>query len=137
MSENVPPYKNAETLATEGFEVHAPARADTSFTAKMYPPVPGFVPPDVPPEIRVEALSFGAYYLAVLRQEGQPDDILDGPDGKPQRFDSASHAIRAGKARLVPEAKALASASKTFGRDRRRELDEERERVFARFGDGR
>ncbi|WP_164748412.1 hypothetical protein, partial [Mesorhizobium sp. M1A.F.Ca.IN.022.05.2.1] len=94
---------------------------------------PRFVPPSVPPEIRVEALSFGTYYVAVFRRDGQPDETLDGPDGKPLRFGSASEAIRAGKAKLVPEAKALAAASKTFKADRRREIDDERERVFANF----
>ncbi|TIU02317.1 MAG: hypothetical protein E5W43_00810 [Mesorhizobium sp.] len=88
-------------------------------------------------EIRVEALPFGDHYFAVVRRPGKPDDIIDGPDGKPKRFDTAYAAIRAGKALLVPEAKTLASASKTFGHDRRRELDEERERVFSQFGGGR
>jgi len=99
----------------------------------MYPPVPVFVPPFVPPEIRVEALSFGAYYVAVLRRPGEPDEIIDGPDGKPLRFDSASEAIRAGKAKLVPEAKALQVAAKSFRADRNRGADEERDRVFANF----
>ncbi|TJV51141.1 MAG: hypothetical protein E5Y01_16265 [Mesorhizobium sp.] len=84
-------------------------------------------------EIRVEALPFGDHYFAVLRQAGKPDDIIDGPDGKPQRFATAYAAIRAGKAKLVPEATALEAASRTFRRDRNRELDEERRRVF---GDG-
>ncbi|TGP28219.1 hypothetical protein EN875_032190 [Mesorhizobium sp. M2D.F.Ca.ET.232.01.1.1] len=85
-------------------------------------------------DIRVEALPFGTHYFAVLRQPGKPDEILDGPDGKPRRFDTAYAAISAGKAGLVPEARGLQCAAKTFVRDRRRELDEERERVFERFG---
>ena len=102
----------------------------------MYPPYPQNVPPFVPPEIRFEALPFGAHYFAVLRQPSRPDEILDGPDGKPLKFDSAYAAIQAGKAKVAPEAKALELASKTFGRDRRRELDEERDRVFAAFDRG-
>lgn len=86
-------------------------------------------------DIRVEALPFGDHYFAVLRQAGKPDDILDGPDGKPRRFETAYAAIQAGKAKLVPEATALEAASRTFRRDRNHELDEERDRVFSRFGD--
>jgi len=99
----------------------------------LSPLSPHFVPPLSPHEIRVEALSFGSYYVAVFRQDGQSDETLDGPNGKPQRFGSASDAIRAGKAKLVPEAKALAAAAKTFRTDRNRGADEERDRVFANF----
>ncbi|TGT72923.1 hypothetical protein EN802_13675 [bacterium M00.F.Ca.ET.159.01.1.1] len=87
-------------------------------------------------ETRVEALPFGDCYFAVLHRPGRPDDILDGPDGKPRRFETAFAAVEAGKAVLTPQAKSLKKASKTFGRDRRRELDDERERVFARFQQG-
>lgn len=88
-------------------------------------------------DIRVEALPFGDHYFAVVRRPGKPDDIIDGPDGKPKRFDTAYAAIRAGRALLVPEAKALETASKTFRHDRNRDFDEERDRVFSQFGGGR
>ncbi|TGR14166.1 hypothetical protein EN845_34955, partial [Mesorhizobium sp. M8A.F.Ca.ET.202.01.1.1] len=71
-------------------------------------------------ETRIEALPFGNHYFAVLRRPGQPDDILDGPDGKPKRFETAYAAIQAGKATLVPAAKSLQVAAKTFRRDRNR-----------------
>lgn len=88
-------------------------------------------------EIRVEALPFGNYYFAVLHRPGKPDDILDGPDGKPMRFSSAYAAIQAGKATLAPPANSLAAAAKTFRKDRNRGADEERDRVFANFERGR
>jgi len=103
----------------------------------LSPLSPLFVPSGVPPEIRVEALPFGDHYFAVLREAGKPDDILDGPDGKPRRFASAYAAISAGRATLVPVAGALLqTAAKTFRRDRNREADDERDRVFAAFDRG-
>lgn len=88
-------------------------------------------------EIRVEALPFGDHYFAVLHRPGKPDDILDGPDGKPIRFPSAYAAVQAGKATLAPAANSLAAAAKTFRKDRTRVADEERDRVFAYFERGR
>lgn len=41
------------------------------------------------------------YYVAVYRKAGQPDRILDGDDGKPRQFPSATAAISAGRLALV------------------------------------
>jgi hypothetical protein len=87
-------------------------------------------------EIRVEALPFADHYLAVFRQAGKVDTILDGPDGKPRRFETAYAAIAAGKATLVPAGDALRASAKTFRTDRNRATDEERDRVFSQFDGG-
>jgi molybdopterin/thiamine biosynthesis adenylyltransferase len=87
-------------------------------------------------EIRVEALPFGDHYLAVFRETGTTDVILDGPDGRPQRFTSAYAAITAGKATLVPAAAGLKAQAKTFRADRTRGADEERRSVFSAFDRG-
>ncbi|TPL40676.1 hypothetical protein [Mesorhizobium sp. B2-4-6] len=52
-------------------------------------------------ETRVEAIAIGSHYVAAYRRTGQPDQLLDGADGKPQRFASASDAIRAARGALV------------------------------------
>lgn len=85
-------------------------------------------------EIRVEAVSFGFHYCAVFRCAGKPDQLLDGPDGKPLRFESAFKAIAAGKRVQQPRADALAAESLTFRANANRDLLDERERVFANLG---
>ena len=45
--------------------------------------------------LRIEAISFGAYYCAAYRQDGAPDVLLDGADGRPERFPSATAAVKA------------------------------------------
>lgn len=133
MRENVPPSSPPQSLATQGLEDMSSSPSMGAVTSKMYPDVPVFVPSFVPPEISVEALSFGGHYLAVLRQDGKPDETVDGADGRPLRFDSAHAAISAGKAKLVPAAAALQAEAKTFRADRHRSADEERRHVFANF----
>ncbi|ESY89035.1 hypothetical protein X739_00630 [Mesorhizobium sp. LNHC220B00] len=49
---------------------------------------------------RIEAISFGAYYCAAYRQDGAPDILLDGADGRPERFASATAAIKAAEMAL-------------------------------------
>ncbi|CAH2399186.1 hypothetical protein [Mesorhizobium ventifaucium] len=49
---------------------------------------------------RIEAISFGAYYCAAYRRDGAPDVLLDGADGKPERFPSATAAIKAAELAL-------------------------------------
>lgn len=49
---------------------------------------------------RIEAISFGAYYCAAYRSEGCPDVLLDGADGKPERFPSATAAVKAAELAL-------------------------------------
>ncbi|TIM09155.1 hypothetical protein [Mesorhizobium sp.] len=49
---------------------------------------------------RIEAISFGSYYCAAYRRDGSPDVLLDGADGKPERFPSATAAIKAAELAL-------------------------------------
>ncbi|TPN34779.1 hypothetical protein [Mesorhizobium sp. B1-1-6] len=51
-------------------------------------------------ETRIEAIGFGAYYCAAYRRDGAPDVLLDDADGKPQRFASATAAIKAAELAL-------------------------------------
>lgn len=85
-------------------------------------------------EVRVEAVSFGLHYCAVFRCAGKPDQLLDGPDGKPLRFGSAFKAIAAGKQLQQPRADALAAEALTFRANTNRDLLDERDRVFAKLG---
>lgn len=45
-------------------------------------------------DIRVSAMPFGDIYFAVIHRAGCPDEIVDGPDGKPIRCTAAAEAIR-------------------------------------------
>ncbi len=85
-------------------------------------------------DIRVEAVCFGAHYCAVFREDGRPDQLLDGPDGKPLKFTSAFDAIMAGKRARQPRAEALAAEALTFRANTNRYLLDERARVFAKLG---
>ncbi|MER8615989.1 hypothetical protein NKG99_03910 [Mesorhizobium sp. M1409] len=49
---------------------------------------------------RIEAISFGTYYCAAYRCDGAPDILLDGADGRPERFTSATAAIKAAELAL-------------------------------------
>lgn len=76
---------------------------DEPITEEMYPDVPKTpknVPVDVPHSSRIEAISFGAYYCAAYRRDGCPDVLLDGADGRPERFPSATAAIKAAELAL-------------------------------------
>lgn len=85
-------------------------------------------------EIRVEAVCFGAHYCAVFRENGKPDQLLDGPDGKPLKFTSAFDAIMTGKRVRQPRAETLAAEALTFRTNTSRDLLDERDRVFAKLG---
>jgi len=66
----------------------------------MYPNVPKTpenVPCSAPQSCRVEAISFGSYYCAAYRRDGHPDILLDDASGKPERFPSATAAVKAAK----------------------------------------
>lgn len=70
---------------------------------------------------------------AVIHRPGMPDEILDGSDGRPQRFASASQALAAAEraAGLCPPPVSTLDAGIADWRARRdREIAEERERVF-------
>ncbi|MER8387290.1 hypothetical protein [Mesorhizobium sp. M0968] len=49
---------------------------------------------------RIEAISFGSYYCAAYRSDGVPDVLLDGADGRPERFASATAAVKAAELAL-------------------------------------
>lgn len=49
---------------------------------------------------RIEAISFGSYYCAAYRRDGAPDILLDGADGRPERFPSATAAVKAAELAL-------------------------------------
>ncbi len=78
--------------------------------------------------MRVSALPFGSGYFAVIHRAGSPDEIMDGPDGRPRLFGTATEAIGAGK-RLVPEP--LPDAIAAWRRLRDDGLAGELDRVFA------
>lgn len=83
---------------------------------------------------RVTAVCFGAHYCACIHRPGRPDEMLDGPDGKPLRFASMSEALRAGRKIVMPSADTLLAASRSYRLERNRGLDDERDRVFAKLG---
>lgn len=85
-------------------------------------------------EIRVSAISFGTYYCACIHRLGQPDEMLDGADGKPLRFASMSEALRAGRGIVLPSASTLLAASRSYRTERNRDFIDERDRVFAKLG---
>ncbi|CAM5657515.1 hypothetical protein MAUB1S_11441 [Mycolicibacterium aubagnense] len=85
-------------------------------------------------KIRVESVCIGLHYHAVFRSDGEPDQLLDGPDGKPLKFTSAFDAIMAGKRARQPRAEALAAEALTFRATSNRDLLDERARVFAKLG---
>lgn len=89
-------------------------------------------------ELRVEALPFDDIYLAVLHRPGVPDEILDGPDGKPRRFSSAGEAHRAGNEALGLVTSAGGDRDplgvEAWRQQRSRRETEESARVFKGFG---
>lgn len=103
MSENVPPLALSpdapQTLDEQGVEAFTRPTLAELIAAEMSPPVPVNVPPSVPPQ-RIEAIGFGAYYCAAYRRDGAPDVLLDDADGRPQRFTSATAAIKAAEIAL-------------------------------------
>ncbi|MES0168227.1 hypothetical protein NKJ87_19930 [Mesorhizobium sp. M0027] len=50
--------------------------------------------------MRIEAIGFGSYYCAAYRRNGCPDVLLDGADGRPERFPSATAAVKAAELAL-------------------------------------
>ncbi|TPM19792.1 hypothetical protein [Mesorhizobium sp. B2-3-6] len=91
-----------QSLAAQGLAVDAREmrrEASSRSRTQNVPKTPENVPCPVPP-LRVEAIGFGAYYCAAYRRDGAPDILLDGADGKPQRFASATAAVKAAKLAL-------------------------------------
>lgn len=87
--------------------------------------------------VRVDVVALGDEYCAVFRRPGQPDEFLVDERGRPQKFASASVAMRQGrKAIAIENPPAMAPSDEDFlgarswraGKDA--ELAAERERVF-------
>lgn len=91
-----------QSLAPQGVALNFERTGGEAITEAPYPNVPKSlenVPTSVP-KLRIEAIGFGAYYCAAYRRDGCPDVLLDGADGKPQRFASATAAIKAAELAL-------------------------------------
>jgi hypothetical protein len=104
VSENVPPLDLRQTVAAQGVARSGDSPVAERLSAEMSPNVPVCgknVPPSVPLGARIEAVAIGPYYVAAYRREGCADVLLDGPDGKPERFASAFDAVKAAKLALV------------------------------------
>lgn len=109
MSENVPGHvpiqistNSAQRLVAQGVAVEVQEMLRGSPSGARTQNVPK-KPDDVPapvPKLRIEAVGFGAYYCAAYRRDGWPDVLLDGADGKPERFTSATAAIKAAEMAL-------------------------------------
>lgn len=92
----------AQRLVAQGLAEEARKMADeplSRFRTQNVPKSSENVPGDVP-KLRIEPIGFGAYYCAAYRREGYPDVLLDGADGKPERFPSATAAIKAAEMAL-------------------------------------
>ncbi len=87
--------------------------------------------------IRVSAMPFGDAYFAVIHRPGSPDEIMDGPDGRPARFATAYLAQQAGLHSLqiahhsdAPQPLPDPMGIETWREQKARELAEEQERAF-------
>lgn len=83
---------------------------------------------------RVEIVILGDDYCAVFRRPGQPDEFLVDERGRPQRFASASVALRQGrKAMVIADASAIAPdvlGIRAWRAAKNADLKAERDRVF-------
>lgn len=87
--------------------------------------------------LRVETIAIGDRYCAVFRRPGQPDELLVDELGRPQKFATASIALRQGrKAVAIEKVPAIAPADddvlgvRSWRAEKDAELAAERERVF-------
>lgn len=87
--------------------------------------------------VRVDVVALGDEYCAIFRRPGRPDEFLVDDRGRPQKFASASVAIRQGrKSLVVADAPAVAPTDddvlgiRSWRADKDAELAAERERVF-------
>lgn len=87
--------------------------------------------------VYVIVLTLGEDHCAIFRRPGQPDEFLVDKDGRPQRFASASVALRQGrKALAVADAPPTVSAGedilgiRAWRAAKDTVLQEERDRVF-------
>ncbi len=93
---------STQRLVAQGIEAEArellrdaPSPLRTQNVPKSLESVPTSVP-----KLRIEAIGFGAYYCAAYRRDGCPDVLLDDADGRPERFASATAAIKAAELAL-------------------------------------
>lgn len=107
MSKNVPPIGRTDyttqSLTQQGVAADIEGNRREPATLRNVPFCPQIsknVPPVCTPLFRIEAIGFGAYYCAAYRRHGAPDVLLDDADGKPQRFASATAAIKAAELAL-------------------------------------
>lgn len=89
--------------------------------------------------VRVETVAIGPHYCAVFRTAGKPDEFLVDADGKPQRFATASLALRHGRkavaaTKTAPTPEADPFGIRTWRAERDADLKAERERVFGTSG---
>lgn len=87
--------------------------------------------------VRVDVVALGDHYCAVFRRPGEPDKFLVDDRGRPQRFASASVAMRQGrKALAIENAPAMAPTdsdilgARSWRATKDAELAAELERVF-------
>lgn len=81
-------------------------------------------------------LVIGDDHFAVVKEAGKPDMILDGADGRPERFQTAYAALSAAKKEIgAVEPVPIEDGIMAWRRDRDRRLAEERARVFAEKGE--
>lgn len=105
MTKNVPVHisrKSTERLVAQRIAGEVGKTHRDPFSPPSYPNVPKTaenVPTPVP-SLRIEAIGFGAYYCAAYRRDGSPDVLLDGADGRPERFPSATAAVKAAELAL-------------------------------------
>lgn len=89
--------------------------------------------------VRIEALAFGSHYFAVIHRTGEHDEIVDGPDGKPMQFATATEAVCAGKraaGMVEPDQRPTALAQDAKGW-RRTRVDAAAAELARVFGEGR
>lgn len=86
--------------------------------------------------VSVDVVALGDDYCAVFRRPGKPDEFLVDDRGRPQKFASASAAMRNGRKALAGEAAAATPARddelgvRGWRAAKDAELAAERERVF-------
>lgn len=87
--------------------------------------------------VRIEIVTLGDHYCAVFRRPGKPDEFLVDERGRPQRFASASVALRQGrKALVITDAPAIVPAVddvlgiRAWRAAKNADLKAERDRVF-------
>ena len=86
---------------------------------------------------RVETVAFADHYCVVFRRDGQPDEFLVDEKGRPQKFATASVALRQGRKALAKNQAPSPTAedrdefgTRAWRAAKDAELKAERDRVF-------